>query len=296
MDREFHRRFRQFDAQNQSMTDVLNPSHNPPAAATTSLKPIAKILAVTSGKGGVGKTFVSANLAAALAKRGHRVLVLDADLGLANLDVVLNLYPKLTLHDVFMGKATLQEAIVKAPGGFSVLLAGSGMVEYSRLTPEVRDEFLRIMKSLVGLYDVILLDTGAGISDVVLFAVSLASEVLLVATPEPTSLTDAYATIKVLVGQQKRQNIRMIINQTARLGDGRAITVQLQQVLDRFVTPEPGKPIRLIHLGDIPADPAVRQAIMRRQLLMQSYPSCPAGLAVGQLAIKLEETIISRVF
>jgi flagellar biosynthesis protein FlhG len=278
------------------MSDVLNPSQATPATAPTfPLKPLGKVLAVTSGKGGVGKTFVSANLAAALAKRGHRVLVLDADLGLANLDVVLNLYPKLTLHDVFTGKTTIEEAVIQAPGGFSVLLAGSGMVEYSRLTPEVRDDFLRIMEGLVPRYDVVLLDTGAGISDVVLFAVSMASEVLLVATPEPTSLTDAYATIKVLVGQQKRQNIRMIINQTARLGDGRAITVQLQQVLDRFVTSDPARPVRLIHLGDIPADQAVRQAIMRRQLMMQNTPSCPAGLAISQLALKLEETVISKI-
>lgn len=276
------------------MADVLTPPVPNEASASVPLKPLGKVLAVTSGKGGVGKTFVSANLAAAMAKLGLRVLVLDADLGLANLDVVLNLYPKITLHDVFTGKAKLEEAIIRAPGGFSVLLAGSGMVEYSRLTPEVRDDFLRIMNGLVPHYDVVLLDTGAGISDVVLFAVSLASEVLVVATPEPTSLTDAYATIKVLVGQQKRQTIRMVINQTARLGDGRAITVQLQQVLDRFVATDPARPIKLVHMGDIPADPAVRQAIMRRQLLMQATPSCPAAMAISQLALKLEETVISR--
>ena len=282
------------------MSDVLNPPDDKPTDKAVSsplpLKPLGKVLAVTSGKGGVGKTFVSANLACALAKRGHRVLVLDADLGLANLDVVLNLYPKVTLHDVFTGKAKLEDAIIRAPGGFSVLLAGSGMVEYSRLAPEVRDDFLRIMAGLVPHYDVVILDTGAGISDVVLFAVSLASEVLVVATPEPTSLTDAYATIKVLVGQQKRQTIRMVVNQTARLGDGRAITTQLQQVLDRFVVTEPGQTMRLVHLGDIPADPSVRQAIMRRQLLMQTTPGCPAGLAITQLAIKLEDTVIPRPF
>jgi flagellar biosynthesis protein FlhG len=189
----------------------------------------------------------------------------------------------------------LEEAIIRAPGGFSVLLAGSGMVEYSRLTPEVRGDFLRIMNGLVPHYDVVILDTGAGISDVVLFAVSLASEVLVVATPEPTSLTDAYATIKVLVGQQKRQTIRLVINQTARLGDGRAITTQLQQVLDRFVTTDTGKPVRLVHMGDIPADPAVRQAVMRRQLLLQAMPGSPAALAISQLAVKVEETVGLRV-
>ena len=277
------------------MSDAVIPSATDGAVPEVPLTPLGKVVAVTSGKGGVGKTFVSANLAAALAKRGLRVLVLDADLGLANLDVVLNLYPKITLHDVFTGKAKIEEAIIKAPGGFSVLLAGSGMVEYSRLTPEVRGDFLKIMSSLVPHYDIVLLDTGAGISDVVLFAVSLASEVIVVATPEPTSLTDAYATIKVLVGQQKRQNIRMVINQTARLGDGRAITVQLQQVLDRFVTTEPGRPIKLVHMGDIPADPSVRQAVMRRQLLIQSAPGCAASLAITQLAQKIQETVIPRI-
>jgi len=256
------------------------------------LTPHGKVMAVTSGKGGVGKTFVSANLAAALAKRGQRVLVLDADLGLANLDVVLNLYPKTTLHDVFSGKSTIDEAIIQAPGGFSVLLAGSGMVEYSRLTPEIRADFLRIIEGLIPRYDVVLLDTGAGISDVVLFAVSLASVILVVATPEPTSLTDAYATIKVLASQQQRETIHMVINQTARLGDGRAITGQLQQVLDRFVVTGPGRGVRLVHLADIPADPSVRQAVMRRQLLMQTLPGCPAALAMTQLARKLDETVI----
>ena len=257
-----------------------------------------KVIAITSGKGGVGKTFVSANLAAALARRGLKVLVLDADLGLANLDVVLNLYPKLTLHDVFTGKATLEDAIVKAPGGFSVLLAGSGMVEYSRLTPEVRDDFLRLMADVVPRFDVVLLDTGAGISDVVLFALSLASEILLVATPEPTSLTDAYATIKVLATQQQRQLVRIIVNQAQRPGDGRAITTQLQAVLNRFVgqatagVASRNAGIRLVHVGDIPVDQSVKDAVMRRQLLLVHTPGSPAALAVAQVAGRLLDTVI----
>src|SRR3990167_1797524 len=282
------------------MSDALSPPPTSPATPAGPATPSApgatgaRIIAVTSGKGGVGKTFVSANLAAALTRRGQRVLVLDADLGLANLDVVLNLHPKITLHDVFTGKSSLEDALIAAPGGFSVVLAGSGMVEYSRLTPEVRNQFLNVIQSLAPRFDVILLDTGAGISDVVLFSVSLASEVLIVATPEPTSLTDAYAAIKVLAMQQKRQHVRMVVNQAARPGDGRAITSQLQQVLERFVATDSGRPLRLIHMGDIPADLAVRDAVMRRQLLLLNTPGCPAALAISQLAGKIEETLLTR--
>jgi flagellar biosynthesis protein FlhG len=279
------------------MSDALSPSSTPPQASVAPpaapTGPGARIIAVTSGKGGVGKTFVSANLAAALTRRGHRVLVLDADLGLANLDVVLNLQPKLTMHDVFTGQAQLQDAVVQAPGGFHVLLAGSGMVEYSRLTAEVRNQFMNVLATLTPQYDVVLLDTGAGISDVVLFSISLASEVLVVATPEPTSLTDAYAAIKVLAMQQKRQHVRVLINQAARAGDGRAITSQLQQVLDRFVPTDTGQPMRLIHMGDIPADPSVRDAVMRRQLLQLHMPGSPAALAIAQLANKIETTLLT---
>jgi flagellar biosynthesis protein FlhG len=250
----------------------------------------ARIMAVTSGKGGVGKTFVSANLAAALALRGERVLVLDADLGLANLDVVLNLYPKITLHDVFTGKSALEDAILPAPGGFSVLLAGSGLVEYSRLTPEVRDKLLEVIEHVRPRFDRVILDTGAGISDVVLYTVSLADEVLVVATPEPTSLTDAYATIKVLATQQHRRPIRLVVNQAHQAGEGRVIRGQLQQVIDRFVTPataEPGLALKLDFLGEIPADPAVREAVQKRVLLHDTMPGCAASRAVAAIADKL---------
>jgi flagellar biosynthesis protein FlhG len=250
----------------------------------------ARTTAVTSGKGGVGKTFLSANLAAALARRGERVLVLDADLGLANLDVVLNLHPKVTLHDVFTGKVHLEDAILPAPGGFSVLLAGSGLVEYSRLTPEVREQLLRIIDTLAPRFDHILLDTGAGISDVVLFAVSLADDVLVLATPEPTSMTDAYATIKLLVTQQQRREIRLVVNQVGRSGEGRAIRGQLQLVVDRFVTPtlaEGTKAPVLELLGEVPLDPAVREAVQKRRLVLEMLPGSAASLAVEAIAAKI---------
>jgi flagellar biosynthesis protein FlhG len=278
---------------------------DPPSVFTSEFDPSAQrpltsgasIVAITSGKGGVGKTFFSANLACALAKRGRRVLVIDADLGLANLDVVLNLHPKVTLNDVLADAATVQSAIVPAlpntAAGFSVILAGSGKAEFTQLTPMVRWRFSKVIDELAPHYDIILLDTGAGISEMVLFTVSLASEVLVVATPEPTSLTDAYSTIKVLVKEQQREHVQIVVNQTARVGDGRAITTQLQQVLDQFVVTAPGQVMRLTHLGDIPADPQVRQAVMRRQLILHTTPASPASLAVLQIATKLDETIAS---
>ena len=250
----------------------------------------ARIVAVTSGKGGVGKTYFSANVASALAARGERVLVLDADLGLANLDVVLNLYPKITLHDVFTGKARLEDAVLAAPGGFSVLLAGSGLVEYSRLTPEVRDKLVEVIDEVAPRFDRIILDTGAGISDVVLYTVSLADEVLIVATPEPTSLTDAYATIKVLATQQRRRPMRLVVNQASQPGEGRVIRGQLQQVIDRYVTPatkDAEQPLKLDFLGEIPVDPAVRDAVQKRVLLQQTQPGCAASRAVAAIADKL---------
>jgi flagellar biosynthesis protein FlhG len=245
------------------------------------------IMAVTSGKGGVGKTFVSANLAAALARGGRKVLVLDADLGLANLDVVLNLFPKITLHDVFTGKHTLEEAVLAAPGGFHVLLAGSGMVEYSRMTPEVRDQLQKVVTDVAPRFDHVLLDTGAGISDVVLYTVSLAGEVMVVVTPEPTSLTDAYATIKVLATTQGRRKVQLLVNQTRKAGEGRAVRQQLQQVIDRYVSPGLDEPVRLELLGEVPADSAVREAVQRRQLLMEHMPGTPAAIALVAVATRM---------
>ena len=267
---------------------MSEPANQPASVTTTApAEARARITAVTSGKGGVGKTFVSANLAAALAARGQRVLVLDADLGLANLDVVLSVTPKITLHDVFTGTHTLEQALIEVGAGFTVLLAGSGMVEYSRLTPEVRDRLLEVIEQVAPRFDHILLDTGAGISDVVLFTVSLANQVLMVATPEPTSLTDAYATIKVLAGSQGRRMLKLVVNQTRMVGEGRMVRAQLQQVIDRYVSPGLDAPVLLDLVGELPVDPNVREAVQKRQLLLDTYPGSLAAQAIGALAERL---------
>jgi len=267
------------------MMELMTAPETTPTATTTRL---ARTVAITSGKGGVGKTFFSANLAAALTRQGLKVLVLDADLGLANLDVVLNLYPKITLHDVFTGKAELEEAILPAPGGFHVLLAGSGLVEYSRLTPEVRDQLMRIFEAVKPRFDVVLIDTGAGISDVVLYAVSIAHRVIVGASHDPTSLTDPIPTIKVLSAQQGREQLHLVVNQVARSGDGRAICNQLQQVVERFVQSPNGTTPKLSFLGDIPLDSSVREAVQKRQLLLELHPGSAAAQGVVQVATRLQ--------
>lgn len=257
------------------------------AIADTPRKP-ATILAVTSGKGGVGKTFVAANLGAALVQAGRKVLLLDADLGLANLDIVLGLQPKVNLHDVLTGQVSIDSAILQAPGGLAVMPAASGLVEYSRLTGEVQDDLRSIIAELGRRYDYLLLDTGAGISDIVLFTASLAQDVLVVATPEPTSIADAYATIKVLAMLQKRSGFKLVFNQVRNRTEGVALAQQLQDVVERFLQPQQGSAITLKHLGDIPFDVSVRDAVRARQLLLQGFPGAPAALAVTEIAKAME--------
>lgn len=244
----------------------------------------ANIIAITSGKGGVGKTFVAANLAAALAKSGRKVLLLDADLGLANLDVVFNMHPGLTLHDVLTGNANIDDAIIEVPGGISVLPAASGLVEYSRLTGGVQEELRRVIDDLAQRYEFILLDTGAGISDLVLYSASLAREVMVVATPEPTSITDAYATIKVLTMMQQRSLFHLVLNQVKTAGEGARCVAQLQGVVNRYLELKTAAAIKLNHAGDIPFDESVPDALRKRKLLMRAYPGSQAAMAIGKIA------------
>jgi flagellar biosynthesis protein FlhG len=161
------------------------------------------------------------------------------------------------------------------------------MVEYSRMTGEVRDQLQKVINEVEPRFDHVLLDTGAGISDVVLYTVSLAGQVLVVVTPEPTSLTDAYATIKVLATTQGRRKVSLLVNQTRKLGEGRAVRQQLQQVIDRYVNPTLDSPVRLDLLGEIPADSAVRECVQRRTLMLEALPGAPASIAMVAVATKM---------
>ena len=209
--------------------------------------------------------------------------VLDADLGLANLDVVLGLQPTHTLHHVLHQGVPLSRALMRAPGGFHVLPAGSGLLEYSRLTPALQQGLREVVAQLAASHDIVLLDTGAGISDVVLATIAMADEVLVVATPEPTALTDAYATLKVLATLQSRLRPMLLVNQVSRVGEGLTIAQQMQAVLDRYLA-DVGPP-RLRMLGELPAEETARLAVRQRRLVLQCAPG--STLAQGRRAQSL---------
>jgi len=250
---------------------------------TTSPTPVPglRVIAVASGKGGVGKTNLAANLAVALAKAGKRVCVLDADLGLANLDVVLGMTPALTLRDVLRGERSLAEVIAEGPAGLRVIPAASGVEELTALAPAERLRFLDELDGCDADLDVLLIDTPAGISENVLFFTAAAAEVLVVITPEPTALTDAYALMKVLTTRWGRRAFLVAVNAAASARDADAAFTRLSRVAARFLR------IDLEYVGWIPNDDAVPRAVRQQVPVLLAEPSTAASVAIGDLARRL---------
>lgn len=241
-----------------------------------------KVIAVTGGKGGVGKTTVTANLAVALADRGRRVLVLDADLGLANIDVLLGLQPRFNLSHVLTGERTLDEVIVEGPKGIRVVPASSGVRQMANLGNLEHAGLIRAFSELSHDLDVMLVDTSAGIHDSVLTFARAAQHVLVVVCDEPASLTDAYALIKVLSRDQNVRRFRVLANQTRTLGEGRELYQKLVRVCDRFLD------VTLEYAGSIPHDEFVRRAIQRQTAVVETYPGCVATQGFKNLAAKAD--------
>ena len=244
-------------------------------------------IAVVSGKGGVGKTVITANLAARLSATGLRVLVVDADLGLANLDILLDIEPEFTFLDALHGVQAPEKILVHTNKGFDLLPAGSGLTEGTKLTQILSEGFASILSAIENRYDIILFDAGAGCGDVVLFFANVADEILLVVTPEPTSLMDSYATLKILNQTYGRNEFLLIVNQASpgsfsRIGN--SVAGHLQNVIARFIDSKGKKPVRVELIGSIPLDPAVPQSIRKRQLLSEMSPEAPFTHLLNNLA------------
>ena len=239
---------------------------------------IVRVVAVTSGKGGVGKTNVTANLAVALAHLGRRVMVLDADVGLGNLDVLLGLTPPYTLADVLSGRRRLREVVFPGPGGIRVLPAGSGFQNLTALSDHQIRELQSEMDELQEETDVLLIDTGAGIGRNVTSFATMAQDIIVVATPEPTSLTDAYALMKVLSTQYSERRFRLLVSMTRTPTDGGDVYRKLSLVAERFLH------ISIDFLGSIPYDPRLTEAVCQQRPLVELYPQSKAAQAFLGLA------------
>lgn len=244
------------------------------------LKPV-QVLAVTGGKGGVGKSNVSVNLAVALAEQGKRVVLLDADLGLANIDVLLGVSSNKNLGDVLAGNADLRDIMVNGPGGVRIIPASSGTQQMANLGEREHAGIITAFSELGDQMDVLIVDTAAGISRTVTSFVRAAQEVLMVVTDEPTSVTDAYALIKVLNRDCKMDRFRILANMVRSPKEGQNLFNKLTKVTDRFLD------VTLQYVGSVPMDECVRKAVQRQKAVIEAYPRSKAAIAYRSLSQKV---------
>ncbi len=237
-----------------------------------------RVIGVTSGKGGVGKTNVAANLAIIAAKQGQRVLIIDGDLGLANVEIIYGLRPKHHLGHLLSGDITARDVLAAGPCGVKVLPAGNGLQQLTRLDDGQRLRLVTALEEMEDDFDVVFLDSGAGIGDNVLFFIGAAQEALLVVSPEPTSLTDAYATIKVLCQDAGVRCFDVVVNQAGNEAMARDIFQKLSAVAGRFLD------ARVRWLGWIPRDENVHRAVMAQKPFVELFPSSPATRALNGVA------------
>ena len=241
-------------------------------------RPALRVIAVTSGKGGVGKTHIACNLAVLAARAGRRVLVLDADLGLANADIVLGVAPHHHLGHLLDGSVPLDRVLAEGPEGIRILAAATGVQELTRLDDGQKLRLVTALDVIEDRFDLVIVDCGAGIGDNVLFFAGAAQEALLVISPEPTSLTDAYAAVKVLSQQAGVDRFNVIVNQAPSEAHGREVFGTLTRVTDRFLT------ARVSFLGHVPRDENLQRALMAQRPVVDVFPRSPSSRALETIA------------
>ncbi|MBI5546033.1 MAG: MinD/ParA family protein [Deltaproteobacteria bacterium] len=240
-----------------------------------------RVIAVTSGKGGVGKTNISANLAVLAARAGRKVLILDADLGLANVEILYGLKPRLHMGHLLDASADISEVMAVGPHGVRVLPAGSGIQGLTRLDDAQKLRLMTALDYIEDAFDLVIVDSSAGIGDNVLFFVGGAQEALLVVTVEPTSLTDAYAAVKVLSQQAGVHHFNVVVNTAPTETAAREIFETLTSVTSRFLN------AKVKYLGYLPRDENMHRAIMAQRPLVDLFPQSPSSRALALLADKL---------
>jgi flagellar biosynthesis protein FlhG len=239
------------------------------------------VYSITSGKGGVGKTAVVSNLAYVLASMGKRVLVLDADLGLANIDVVFGLSPTHNLNHFFAGEQELANILTDGPLGIKILPAGSGVQNFTRLDSQQKLRLLDGLDTLHNHFDFVLIDTEAGISENVTYFNTAAQEILVVTTPDPTAITDAYALMKLLSTQYHEKNFNLVVNQIRSEDDALDVYRKLTMVANRYLD------ISIDYLGSIPEDRQMIEAIRKQKVVSELYPHSKVTAAFQQLARRI---------
>lgn len=242
-----------------------------------------RVIAVSSGKGGVGKTNSVVNLAMAFAELSKRVLLLDADLALGNLDVLLGLAPQYNLGHLLKGERTIEEVMVKGPSGIMILPSSSGVTELTALSAAERLALISHLENMVSRFDIMIIDTGAGISSNVLFFNMAAQEILVVVTPDPTSITDAYALMKVLLHKYGERSFRLIVNQVKSKKEGIEVYRKISLAAERHLN------VSLDYTGCVFHDENVTRAVIRQQSVLEAYPDTRASVCFREIAKEMND-------
>lgn len=240
-----------------------------------------RVISVTSGKGGVGRTNIAANLAYLIAAQKKKTLVLDADVGLANIDVILGINPRYNLSHVLKGERTLAETLVEGPGGMKILPSASGIPEMTDLSRGQKLTLIDEFNTLSDSVDLMLIDTGAGISSNVMYFNMAAKEIIVVTTPEPTAMTNAYALIKVLYQRHAKRRFRLIVNMARNASEAKDIYARLSNATDHFLN------LTVEYLGYIVLDEKVKEAVKQQTAVAELYPQCPAARCLAKIAKKI---------
>lgn len=273
--------------QAEQLRNIIKAKHN-------TQRPLARVITVTSGKGGVGKSNTSINLAIQFRKMGQRVIILDADFGLANIEIMFGTVPKYNLYDLIYQGKNIKDIITWGAGDVGFISGGSGIVGMANLSRDYLNYIIQNLTQLDTIADVIIIDTGAGISDAVLEFLVASGEIILVTTPEPTSITDSYSLLKALNRHPRflkdASQIKVVANRVNKMSEGTALFDKLEVVSSRYLK------LPITYLGAVPWDRQLSEAVMQQKPVSLSYPNAKASIAYEEIAAKLmgEEKVMKK--